>query len=203
MIRTRQEPTKRRTLDDLFAESDEYGLLNVVPKRAAAATADQRLLSSLKKVEAFVTQHGHAPDPKADDLTEASLAVQLTALRENPEHAAALAEYDALGLLNVAVSVVDDATKTSAQQNTSLASAQATTPERTAKTAPDAVMTLTDIWDSDVLGLLSEDEEAASIFNITHVPDSSDRDKPDEIAQRNHVSANKSAPTSRLAYCTH
>lgn len=60
------------------------------------------------------------------------------------------------------------------------------TPEQ-AHVSPDSVTSLDDIWDSDTLGLLSGgDEGVESIFELTHVPENSERDMPDEIAQRTH-----------------
>jgi hypothetical protein len=101
MIRTRREPPKRRTLDDIFAESDELGLLNVAPPKSSAPSADQRLVATLQGIEAFVTQHGREPQKDAKDLNEATLAVQLAALRSDPAKVEGLAAWDALGLLGL------------------------------------------------------------------------------------------------------
>lgn len=197
MIRTRREPPKRRTLDDIFAEPDELGLLNVAPPRSSAPSADQRLVATLQGIQAFVSQHGREPQKDAKDLNEATLAVQLAALRSDPAKVEGLAAWDALGLLGVStgdsegLGGSDDSQAVTAggvgQGDTSAASeASSSSPEK-ATVSPDSVTSLDDIWDSDTLGLLSGgDESVESIFDLTHVPESSERDMPDEIAQRTH-----------------
>ena len=197
MIRTRREPPKRRTLDDIFAESDELGLLKVAPPKSLAPSADQRLVATLQGIEAFVTQHGREPQKDAKDLNEATLAVQLAALRSDPAKVEGLAAWDALDLLGASTAdsegqgVSDDGqavTTGRAGQGDSSAASEATpsVPEK-ATVSPDSVTSLDDIWDSDTLGLLSGgDESVESIFDLTHVPESRDRDTPDEIAQRTH-----------------
>ena len=87
MIRTRRVPPRRRTLDDIFAESDELGLLRVAPAATSAPSADQRLITALQNIEAFVRDKGREPDETADDLSEATLAVQLASLRQDKGHA--------------------------------------------------------------------------------------------------------------------
>lgn len=183
MIRTRREPLKRRTLNDIFAEEDHLGLLDVTPKRAGGATADQRLLASLRMVEAFIGQHGREPDSEANNLTEASLAVQLTALRGNSEHVASLTEFDTLGLLEAHPQPLEELHHALTEAPSNNAS-EPSIESRSFKAASETVTSLDDIWASDELGLLSDEEGAASIFVITHVPEMHDRDIPDSIAQR-------------------
>jgi hypothetical protein len=197
MIRTRREPPKRRTLDDIFAESDELGLLNVAPPKSSAPSADQRLVATLQGIEGFVTQHGREPQKDAKDINEATLAVHLAALRSDPAKVEGLTAWDALGLLGASSADsegqregVDDPAVTAdevGQGGRSAASqASSSSPEK-ATVSPDSVTSLDDIWDSDTLGLLSGgDESVESIFDLTHVPESSERDMPDEIAQRTH-----------------
>ena len=197
MIRTRREPLKRRTLDDIFAEPDELGLLNVAPPRSSAPSADQRLVATLQGIEAFVTQHGREPQKDAKDLNEATLAVQLAALRSDPAKVEGLADWDPLGLLGGSAGDSegqgdsDDGQAVTAggagQGDTSDASEASSSSPAKASVSPDSVTSLDDIWDSDTLGLLGVgDESVESIFDLTHVPESSERDMPDEIAQRTH-----------------
>jgi hypothetical protein len=197
MIRTRREPPKRRTLNDIFAEPDELGLLNVAPPRSSAPSADQRLVATLQGIEAFVTQHGREPLKDANDLNEATLAVQLAALRRDPAKVEGLADWDTLGLLGTSTVESEGqgegdedqpVTADGAGQGDSSAASEASSSSPgKATVSPDSVTSLDDIWDSDTLGLLGGgDESVESIFDLTHVPESSDRDMPDEIAQRTH-----------------
>lgn len=164
MIRTRRQPVKRRTLDDIFAEEDTLGLLDVEPAGASAPTADERLIISLQAITAFVSRQGREPYQDADSIDEATLAVQLAALRAKPEHAAMLAESDTHGLLAVPESQV---------------------PSENEPPAPETVTSLEDIWASDALGLLDdEDESVGSMFDLHHVSKVEPKDHPDEVAAR-------------------
>lgn len=191
MIRTRREPPKQRTLDDIFAESDELGLLTVAPPPSSAPTSDQRLLAALQAIEAFVRKHGHEPGQDGADLAEAMLAVQLAALRGDPSYVEGLAEWDSLGLLRSSQEGQKKTDNSSTQQGSVLPDRAAITPakaEPTEKTgSTESVTSLDDIWKSDPLGLLGgSDDSVESIFDLTHVPESNERDMPDEIAQRTH-----------------
>ncbi|MWJ28567.1 hypothetical protein GPM19_10165 [Halomonas sp. ZH2S] len=194
MIRTRREPPKRRALEDIFAEPDELGLLRVAPPRSSAPTTDQRLIASLQNIEAFVREHDREPEKDAEDLSEATLAAHLYALRGDLGRVEGLAEWDSLGLLRAFVG--DSGGLDHAQPSTDAGVGKSTqrestetTPPTTVKApiSPENVTSLDDIWDSDTLGLLSGDDESVeSIFDLTHVPETSVRDMPDEIAQRTH-----------------
>ncbi|MDI5922511.1 GIY-YIG nuclease family protein [Halomonas sp. LR5S13] len=195
MIRTRREPPKQRTLDDIFAETDELGLLTVAPPRSLAPSADQRLVATLHNIEAFVTQHGREPQEDAKDLNEATLAVQLAALRGDPAKVEGLAAWDTLGLLGDSMGDAVDVSRDdqpamsdgAGQGGGSAASEATSSSPKEATVTPDSVTSLDDIWDSDTLGLLSGgDESVESIFDLTHVPERNEREMPDEIAQRAH-----------------
>ncbi|MGP9579071.1 GIY-YIG nuclease family protein [Halomonas sp. AOP42-E1-40] len=195
MIRTRREPPKRRTLDDIFAEPDELGLLKVVPPRSSAPSADQRLVATLQGIETFVNEQGREPQVDASDLTEATLAVQLFALRSDPAKIEGLADWDTLGLLKGSVSDSDEGndahddllvtTERAGEEGSSPAPKPTSSSPEKATLSPDSVTSLDDIWESDPLGLLSGgDESVESIFDLTHVPETTSRDMPDDIAQR-------------------
>ncbi|MCE9666131.1 GIY-YIG nuclease family protein [Halomonas sp. M5N1S17] len=198
MIRTRRELPKRRTLDDIFTESDELGLLKLAPPSPSAPSADQRLVATLQGIEAFVTQHGREPQKDVEDINEATLAVQLAALRSDPAKVEGLAAWDTLGLLEVFTGDAEGQGEGDKDQPVTadgagkggdiraVSEATSSAPEK-ATVSPDSVTSLDDIWGSDTLGLLGGgDESVESIFDLTHVPESSDRDMPDEIAQRTH-----------------
>ncbi|MGM0987756.1 MAG: GIY-YIG nuclease family protein [Pseudomonadota bacterium] len=195
MIRTRREPLKQRTLEDIFAESDELGLLTVAPPRSSAPSADQRLVATLQGIEAFVNEHGREPQEDAKDLKEATLAAHLAALRNDPAKVEGLAAWDTLGLLGASMGDAVDVSRDdqpamsdgAGQEGGSAATEGTSSSPEKATVSPDSVTSLDDIWDSDTLGLLSGgDESAESIFDLTHVPERNERDMPDEIAQRAH-----------------
>ncbi|MBF7052430.1 GIY-YIG nuclease family protein [Halomonas sp. KAO] len=195
MIRTRREAPKRRTLDDIFATPDELGLLAVTPPKSSAPSADQRMVATLQGIEVFMDTHGREPQEDATDLNEATLAVSLAALRSDPTKVVALADWDTRGLLVASTSDSHDvchedqpATSEEAEQGAGNGATEFSSPSpEKATVSPDSVTSLDDILDSDPLGLLSGgDESVESIFNLTHVPENSERDMPDEIAQRTH-----------------
>jgi hypothetical protein len=92
----------RRTLDDLLAEDDGTGLLDVNP-RAAAATDATRILQAFDEICVFVDRHGYSPGegPKDRRITvgERTLQTRLKTYLESPEIAAALRGADRHGLL--------------------------------------------------------------------------------------------------------
>lgn len=194
MIRTRREPPKRRTLDDIFSEPDELGLLKVLPSRSSVPSADQRLIATLQSIESFVKQNGREPQEDAANLNEAAKAVSLAALRSDPAKVAGLAGWDTLGLLGASAETCDgdgpQPTERNGERNQlGDISPEATVPislsKEQAKVSPDSVTSLDDIWASDSLGLLTGgDDSAEAIFDLTHVPEVNVRDMPDEIAQR-------------------
>lgn len=189
MIRTRREPLKRRTLDDIFSDSDELGLLDVSASQSSVSSADQRLVATLQAVEAFVTQNGREPDDEADDLSEATLAVHLAALRRDSDYVKGLAGFDSLGLLeNVTADKGERAQRDAEASQYEEDEAEVTKPTSYDETlSPDSVTSLDDIWNSDALGLLNTgDDGVESIFDMTHIPERSERDSPEEIAQRAH-----------------
>lgn len=153
--------TKRRelnSLDEIFGVSDEFGLLNVKPRSTAPGKND--LLSSrFDEINLFIDQHARLPLEHGESLAERQMAKRLKAIVEGDEHAT-LAAQDRHNLL-VGCKLVQ-----------TVASAPIIHPED--------VMSIDDILGGDDLGLL--DLGDISILNIKHVP--SERDMPDEVAQR-------------------
>lgn len=192
MIEYHRKRPNKRTLADIFSEEDDLGLLSVVPaSRTTASSQEQRLLSTFSAIEDYVSQYNREPTLDDEDLVVASLARNLAAFRRRPEDKAILAQHDRLGLL-------DDTQPEDSDTDTSAASPDADSAPELDTTAsakpvtsspsidPDAVTSLEDIWASDDMGLLSSDDESAAIFDITNVPEVSERDMPDDIAQRTH-----------------
>lgn len=187
----RKRPNKR-TLADIFSEEDDLGLLNVTPaSRTTASSQEQRLLSTFNAIEDYVSQHNREPAQDDEDLVVASLARSLAAFRRRPEDRAILAKHDRLGLLDDTLPEDSNTTTSAAASDADPVPELGTTARSNPATPapavdPEAVTSLEDIWASDDMGLLTSDDESASIFDVTHVPEVSDRDMPDDIAQRTH-----------------
>ena len=138
---------------ETILENDPLGLLDIKPKPSNVISADERLVASFEEINAFVQEHGHEPE-QSRDIQERRLYSRLKGLRESPEKAAALSEYDALNLLG-----------------------DVTIPE------PKEINTIDDVLGDDVLGLLGGNEaDPNDIFTIKHIPKSIDM--PDHIARR-------------------
>jgi hypothetical protein len=98
--------------DDLLKliEDDDLGLLNVKSKQSAAATADERLISSFTQINKFFSENGREPE-SGRGIQEHQLYARLNGIRENVEKMEALANLDEHGLLNVhrkEISSIDD-----------------------------------------------------------------------------------------------
>jgi len=78
---------------------DDLGLLNAKSKANAPITADDRLLASFQEINDFVRQRGREPEANSKDIHEFKLHKRLDSFRSDNDKAAALLEYDGLGLL--------------------------------------------------------------------------------------------------------
>ena len=96
----------KKTLDELLAEDDEMGLLNVKPKGPGAGSDDERIRGAFEEINAFVDRTGHAPgaapEGQRPTMIERSLQARLRTYLQKPELAAALAPLDRHGLLRSA-----------------------------------------------------------------------------------------------------
>jgi len=141
---------------ETILETDPLGLLEVKPKASSVISADERLLSSFEEINAFMRKHNREP-AASRDITERKLYSRLKGLRECPEKAAALAEFDIFNLLGDVI-----------------------IPE------PKEINTIDDVLEDDPFGLLEDDvsDEADpnDIFTLRNVPKSIDM--PDYIAKR-------------------
>lgn len=86
----------RPTLDDIFAEPDEFGLLEVAPQKQAASKSDGGT-TVLSDVTRFFEQHGCLPDSDAEDHEEMRLGTIWDKLRQAPTQD--MLDADRLGLL--------------------------------------------------------------------------------------------------------
>lgn len=136
--------------------TDPLGLLEVKPKVSSVISADERLVASFEEINAFMREYNREPTASRD-IGERKLYSRLKGLRESPEKAAALTEFDTFNLLSDVIA-----------------------PE------PKEINTIADVLEDDALGLLggdiSDDADPNDIFTLRNVPKSIDM--PDHIAKR-------------------
>jgi hypothetical protein len=92
------------SLDDIFNDADEYGLLDVKPRLSPAQSMDARLLEGFVEINEFYRVHQREPDAQ-NGMSERKLFKRLEALRADAVKCAALAAHDAFHLLTPAVVV--------------------------------------------------------------------------------------------------
>lgn len=97
---------KKMTLDELFANDDGSGLLDVKPKAGGVADEGSRARAQFEEINVFVDRHGFAPGqgPKGRKIgiAERALQTRLRAYLENPALHASVAASDRHGLVAVA-----------------------------------------------------------------------------------------------------
>ncbi len=146
----------RPTLDEIFAEPDEYGLLIVKPARAALASGDPKL-SVLRDVNSFFEGHGRLPDIHSPTHSEMRLAAHWDAVRRHPTPA--MVAEDNHGLLAL------DKAPYPVQRDW-----------RDEPAAEDVPASLDDIFEDDGLKL------DASAYELKHSTPAAERLKPDHRA---------------------
>ncbi len=141
---------------EVILAGDPLGLLDIKPKPSSLMSADERLASSFEEINAFVREQNREP-AESRDIQERRLFSRLKGLREHPENAAALAEYDVFDLLG-----------------------DMTVSE------PKEIYSIEDVLEDDVFGLLGDDgagvADPTDIFRLKNVPKSIEM--PDYIAKR-------------------
>jgi hypothetical protein len=145
----------RPTLEDIFSEPDEFGLLDVQPKADNGSSGSDRKLAVLEEVKAFYEREGRIPDPDALDHEEMRLGTIWQAVHQGPSQE--MLEADAQGLLKASV-----------------ASEVSWRDEPDDNEIPDS---LDDIFDDDGLDV---DLETVS---LKHVTPASERHLPDHRAE--------------------
>lgn len=89
-----------RSIEEILAEEDELGLLNVTLRPRAARTPEgERDAELVREVNRFFERTGHVPDPEATGYEEMRLGILWAALRARGP-AGDLADADPNGLLN-------------------------------------------------------------------------------------------------------
>lgn len=158
----------RRTLEDIFAGPDEFGLLNVKPKAKTLGRIEE---VRFEEINVFIDENRCEPSAEGD-LSEKGLARRLASLRSSRELCEALQSIDRHSLLQV-----DDIQEEGEFELWS-------SPEEIATdiNIDHAASSLDDILNSSTFASLSSGDN--SIFEIAHVKPIDERNTPDEIAQR-------------------
>ena len=128
-----------KELEAILSE-DPLGLLESKPKVSSVMSADARLLASFEEINIFFQEHDREPEASRE-ISERRLFSRLKGLRENPEKAAALVEFDTYNLLGDVI-----------------------IPE------PKEINDISDVLEDDALGLLGTDS-SDDIFTIRNVPE--------------------------------
>ncbi len=144
----------RPTLDDIFAEPDKFGLLQVAPQKQAVSKSDGGT-AVLSDVTRFFEHHCRLPDSDAEDHEEMRLGTIWDKLRQAPTQD--MLEADTLGLLTA---------PEPAQLNWRDEPAEYDVPD-----------SLDDIFADDDL------EVPAEFSDLRHVTPSAERHQPDHRAE--------------------
>ena len=88
----------RPSLDDIFAEDDEFGLLDVKLRGSRAPVASDQGAGALREVSAFFEKHGRVPDPDATDHDEMRLGSIWASIKSAPTDK--MRSEDRFGLLD-------------------------------------------------------------------------------------------------------
>ncbi len=158
----------RRTLDNIFAGPDEFGLLNVKP---IAKTLGRIEEGRFEEINAFIDQNGRKPNSEGD-LSEKGLARRLASFRASKELCEALQAMDRHSLLGCNLGQADD--------DFELVSL----PEEAVSEIDidHSATSLEDILNSSTFASINGGD--SSIFEMSHVKPVDERNGPDEIAQR-------------------
>lgn len=76
-----------RSLEDVFDEEDEFGLLDVKPRTTATTTPETRNAEIVAEVNDYYERHGRLPDDNSLDLEEMKLGTIWTSIRKSPTEA--------------------------------------------------------------------------------------------------------------------
>ncbi len=76
-----------RSLEDIFDEKDDFGLLDVKPRSSATATPETRNAEIVAEVNDFYERHARLPDDNSLDLEEMKLGTIWNSIRKSPTEA--------------------------------------------------------------------------------------------------------------------
>ncbi len=157
----------RRTLEDIFAGPDEFGLLNVTPKTKILYKIEE---IRFEEISTFIDKYGREPSATGNIL-EKGLARRLASFRINTELCKDLQFIDRYSLLMQDKS--EEKHKKFELSNLS---------QENSNNTENSVSCLDDIFNSTTFISLNNGD--SSIFEINHVKTIAERSSPDEIAQR-------------------
>ncbi|MEN3168507.1 MAG: GIY-YIG nuclease family protein [Gluconobacter cerinus] len=146
----------RPSLDDIYSEHDEFGLLDLKQRGTRSGNTTDRGVAVLLDVTRFVEQNGRLPDPEALAHDEMKLAMTWGAVKTSPTEKMRAA--DRLGLLD----------------EKSIAPPRSWKDEVPEEAIPES---LDDIFDDDEL------EVDPSLVTFQHTTPSSERVTPDHRAE--------------------
>lgn len=91
----------KRSLDDIFEEDDELGLLNVRLGSSNVTTDTDRVRAKFEEINGFIDRYGHVPgEGKNPSVSERSLQISLNSISSNPDYLAELSLIDRHGILS-------------------------------------------------------------------------------------------------------
>lgn len=164
---------KVASLDDIFNSPDEFGLLDVQAKRSSGGTSLE--MAKFEEINVFIDKNGSSPKPDGD-LAEKLLARRLQSYLNNSALSESLKSYDRHNLL------LESDTGTTHQPLVSETVGIESVESTDEKTEAENVTSLDDIFNSDSFSQMDQGDQ--SLFELTHVSPTSEREIPDEIAQR-------------------
>lgn len=164
----------RPSLDDIFSGPDEFGLLDVAAKRISEHAPLE--VTNFEAINAFVDQHQRVPGDHGD-LSEKLLARRLAGYVASAELHDVLRPYDRHGLIPKSTKAPGKS-----EQVPPVASTPVPSFDKAGVAAAENITSLDDIFASAEFDELDQGDQG--IFDIRHVPVVSDREAPDEIAQR-------------------
>lgn len=176
---SRRKAADRPSLDDIFSGPDEFGLLDVQYKPTSQGAPLE--VTNFEAINAFVDQYGRPPSPEGG-LTEKLLARRLAGYQRNDDYQSALRPYDRHSLIPTKSDASDTADDLSSLEMNSLSACVESAASDHSAGGSENVTSLEDIFSSAEFGELDHGDQR--IFDIAHVPTVSEREQPDEIAQR-------------------
>ncbi len=88
----------RPTLDEILADNDDLGLLDVKLSSSTATTEEDRIRQQLEEINSFIDKHGRIPgDTERPSVSEKSLQLRLNALQNNAQLIPTAPRFDSRG----------------------------------------------------------------------------------------------------------
>ena len=102
-------PKIKLTLDDIFNEDDDFGLLDVKPKSSNVKSEEDRLIDSFEEINSFIDKNDR--EPASSSMSEYSLLARLKNFREDENSKKILKPFDRhdlLGYVELDKPTIDD-----------------------------------------------------------------------------------------------